>query len=58
MRARQWKRSHIMIEAFTFASGVTGKTSRALINISTDTIMLLVCFRIRMAGDTGELRKV
>ena len=36
------------------SSGVAGKTSRIIIGVPYDPIVLIVCFRVGMTGDAGK----
>ena len=55
VRTRQVEIGGVVIKnMIAIARGVTGKTSIALIYIPTYSIVFIVCFRVGMAGGTGE----
>lgn len=59
VRPRQRKTGIVVVKSIVAAAGrVTSQTSRVVVSISVDAIVLIVRFRIRMAGRTAEFHKI
>lgn len=53
----EWKSCSVMVKcSVSFPCRMAGKARGAVIYISIDSIMGFICFRIGVAGDTGEKR--
>ena len=53
--ARERKISRIVVKnEVGIARWVTGKASRAIVTVPAHTIVLIVCFRVGVAGRAGE----
>lgn len=56
MRSRQWEGGHTVIKGIiSISCGVTGQTGSAVIGVSRNTIVVIIGFRIHVAGDAGKL---
>ena len=40
------------------ARGVTSQASRTIVGVAVDSVVIIICFRVAVAGDTGEFRVV
>lgn len=59
MCTSEWKTGIVMIKRIIGITGrMAGKTGRAIVGVPGDTIVLIVRFRIHMAGCTGKLHVV
>ena len=53
--SRQWECSHIVVKVYGFTTGrVTSQTCGAIIDVSIDSIMILVGFTAGVTRDTGK----
>ncbi len=59
VRACQRETGVVVIKCITCVpGGVAGEASGAVVYISVNPVVLIICFRVGMAGRAGELRKV
>ena len=57
VRAGQREMRFIMVKGIVFTPRrMTGKAGRTAVRIAIYTIVMIVCFRIRMTGDAGKFR--
>ena len=55
MASCQWECSHVVVKVYRFATGrMAGKTCCAIIDVSIDSIMILVGFIAGVTRDTGK----